>query len=174
MVQVSPDSVCLRDLIVQDADQIRRIFGSSTLLPILEKQLCVNGEHEFGVTTTTRVWGVFLHPDPGNLVGIANYHHYDNENHRTEIGGFIAKDYRRQGIMRQAVEKLTKLCFERFNIHRIEATVEPDNKPAIGLVESCGFKREGDLLRERIHVDGSYRNVIMYSLLSTDDVSIVT
>ena len=45
--------------------------------------------------------------------------------------------------MSEAGEKVIKYAFEVMKLHRIEASIHPDNIASINLSEKLGFKREG-------------------------------
>ena len=66
--------------------------------------------------------------------------------HSDEIGYWLAKPFRGQGIMTEVVEKFTNHCFEYFpNLVRIEARVFSFNKGSVRVLEKAGFQKEGFL-----------------------------
>jgi ribosomal-protein-alanine N-acetyltransferase len=56
-------------------------------------------------------------------------------------GGVAA--YAGQGYMTEAMRLLLREAFTRLDLHRIEANIQPGNKPSIALAERCGFELEG-------------------------------
>jgi RimJ/RimL family protein N-acetyltransferase len=98
------------------------------------------------------------------MVGMANYHARHPGNRRLAVGWIVARPWRRQGIMREAMPALLGHCFDSLAAHRIEAHIEPENIPSVRLAESLGFMREG-LLRDWMFVDGTPRSVYLYALL---------
>jgi [ribosomal protein S5]-alanine N-acetyltransferase len=56
-------------------------------------------------------------------------------------GGVAA--YAGQGYMTEAMRLLLREAFTRLDLHRIEANIQPDNKPSIALAKRCGFELEG-------------------------------
>jgi RimJ/RimL family protein N-acetyltransferase len=166
--------VTLRELLPSDIDELARIFGTSPLLKVLETQLThpqrTSIDHPYaGNVPIFKAWGVTLAEKSSPILGIVNYHHLDFLNRRTEIGYFMAEPYRRQGIMKCAVLDVLKYCFETLDLHRIEATIEPQNVAAIRLAESCGFRKESGLLRDRIYVEQTFRSVVMYGLIRKEE-----
>ena len=56
-------------------------------------------------------------------------------------GGVAA--YAGRGYMTEAMRLLLREAFTRLDLHRIEANIQPDNKPSIALAKRCGFELEG-------------------------------
>jgi ribosomal-protein-alanine N-acetyltransferase len=56
-------------------------------------------------------------------------------------GGVAA--YAGQGYMTEAMRLLLREAFSRLDLHRIEANIQPGNKPSIALAKRCGFELEG-------------------------------
>jgi [ribosomal protein S5]-alanine N-acetyltransferase len=56
-------------------------------------------------------------------------------------GGVAA--YAGQGYMTEAMRLLLREAFTRLDLHRIEANIQPANKPSIALAKRCGFELEG-------------------------------
>jgi RimJ/RimL family protein N-acetyltransferase len=111
-------------------------------------------------------WGVVL-KDTGQFAGMVNYHTREPWNHRLTVGWILARPYWRQGLAREAMAELLDHCFTRLDTHRVEAEIEPENVASIRLAEHLGFQREG-VLRDRLLVAGSYRDIHLYGLLRPD------
>ncbi|KAL4272839.1 hypothetical protein GQ457_13G025500 [Hibiscus cannabinus] len=56
---------------------------------------------------------------------------------------------------------------ERPHLERLEALVDVENLGSQRVLEKAGFQREG-VLRKYIFLKGRSRDVVMFSLLSTD------
>lgn len=48
-----------------------------------------------------------------------------------------------RGLMSEAVSAVLTYAFRDLGLHRIEANIQPDNKPSIALVKRLGFRKEG-------------------------------
>jgi ribosomal-protein-alanine N-acetyltransferase len=60
------------------------------------------------------------------------------------------------------------LCsFSVWRLHRLEAAWIPTNHASIGLLESCGFTREGDA-REYLCINGIWQDHLLYARLKDD------
>ena len=58
-------------------------------------------------------------------------------------------------------------CFFVVGLHRIEATIRPENHASRRVVEKLGFRDEG-LRRRSLHIDGSWRDHLCYALTAED------
>ncbi len=58
-------------------------------------------------------------------------------------------------------------CFTTVGLHRIEATIRPENRASRRVVEKLGFHEEG-IRRRCLHVDGAWRDHICYALTAED------
>lgn len=82
-----------------------------------------------------------------------------------EIGIFIGdKDYWGKGYGTDAMEALTRFCFEQLNMHKVRLRVHAFNERARHCYEKCGFQVEG-VLREEIFSRGQYHDDIAMGLL---------
>ena len=52
-------------------------------------------------------------------------------------------------------------------VHRVEATVLPENAASISVLENVGFHYEGELVRS-INIDGQWRDHFLYALTSEE------
>lgn len=72
-----------------------------------------------------------------------------------------------QGWGRKSLQFVKKYCFESLNCHRLWLDVFDFNKRAQYLYQSEGFVKEG-LLRECYYMNGSYRSLILMSMLKSE------
>ena len=97
----------------------------------------------------------------GEVVGIVDLCSFDPRHNRAEIGVVIRKEYRRQGIGRQALAMLEKHSFNLLGIHQLYALVREDNTSSISLFRSCGSLQVG-CLKEWYRSGMGYRNVLVF------------
>jgi ribosomal-protein-alanine N-acetyltransferase len=56
---------------------------------------------------------------------------------------YVGAPYARQGLMTEALLLLLRHAFVNLRLHRVEANIQPTNRPSIALVRRCGFELEG-------------------------------
>lgn len=81
---------------------------------------------------------------------------------RAEIAYDIAPQYWRRGIATRACASVTAWALQQLGFARIQATVLDTNLASVGVLERCGFEREG-LLRHYRQVRGEPRDFWMYA-----------
>jgi ribosomal-protein-alanine N-acetyltransferase len=105
--------------------------------------------------------------DTNQLIGSIGFSSHIKHHHRIELSYDLAKDYWRKGIMTKAIKAVSKYCFEKMPINRIEAFVHKNNIHSLTLLEKCGFHQEGLLRQHRFHIN-KYVDVFIFSLLKND------
>jgi ribosomal-protein-alanine N-acetyltransferase len=72
------------------------------------------------------------------------------------------------GVATSAVALVVDHCFATAGLHRIEATVRPENQASIRVLTKLGFREEG-LFRRYLDVSGGWRDHLCFAL-TTEDV----
>ncbi len=67
----------------------------------------------------------------------------------------------------RGVAELLDIGFGPLGLHRIWATVHPDNSAGIRVLEKAGLRYEGRL-RDHYRVPGGWRDSLLYAVLATD------
>ncbi len=99
------------------------------------------------------------------LIGMVGL--YDiNWIHRTcEIGIFIGnKDAKGMGYGKEACMLIENYAFEYLNLRKIKLSVVSENKAAIHMWESLGYKKVGEYIKERF-IKGEYKNLTIMEKL---------
>lgn len=73
------------------------------------------------------------------------------------IGYWVPSDLVGAGVASTAAALAVDHCFNQGGLHRIEATVRPENVASIGVLCGLGFREEG-LFRRYLHVAGEWRD----------------
>ncbi len=102
------------------------------------------------------------------LIGICSFNSIDIVNHRAEIDGELLYEYWRKGFGIEGFLALIHFGFEMMNLHSITSKVFTENKTVVSLLEKFGFEKEGRL-RDRIFVDGEYKDMYLYSVLKGEE-----
>jgi ribosomal-protein-alanine N-acetyltransferase len=83
------------------------------------------------------------------------------------IGYWIGAPFARRGYMRSAVRAVLPFAFDTLRLHRLEAACIPRNAASVGLLESCGFTREG-YARQYLCINGLWQDHLLYARLHED------
>jgi [ribosomal protein S5]-alanine N-acetyltransferase len=84
------------------------------------------------------------------------------------IGYWVASHVIGGGVAPAAVALVVDHCFTLAGLHRIEATVRPENTASLRVLEKLGFRQEG-LFRRYLDVAGAWRDHLAFGL-TTEDV----
>ncbi|ULE31288.1 GNAT family N-acetyltransferase [Mycobacterium sp. IDR2000157661] len=85
------------------------------------------------------------------------------------IGYWVARSFVGGGIATAAVALGLDHCFSRVSLHRVEATVRPENAASRAVLAKVGFREEG-LLRRYLEVDGAWRDHLLVAI-TVEEVS---
>lgn len=83
------------------------------------------------------------------------------------IGYWMGQPFVRRGYMTAAVKAVLPFAFATLRLHRVEAACIPSNDASIGLLEKCGFTREG-YAREYLCINGVWQDHVLYARLQHD------
>jgi ribosomal-protein-alanine N-acetyltransferase len=101
------------------------------------------------------------------LIGICGFNSWSPTHRHAELAYELAPQYWRRGYMRRAVNAVLQRGFATVRLNRVHAFVMTSNLPSIGLLERCGFIREGVLRQFRI-ARGTPRDFYAYAQLAQD------
>ena len=71
------------------------------------------------------------------------------------------------GYMTEAVKRVVDFGFSELGLHRIFATLAPDNLASARLLEKVGMQREGHM-RGHKYIKGQWRDSLLYAILESD------
>lgn len=83
------------------------------------------------------------------------------------LGYWVAKQFTRQGYMRETIEAVVHHAFAQLDLSRIEAACLPENTPSRGVLEKSGFKYEG-VAQSYLQIDGRWRTHVLFAALRSD------
>ncbi len=83
------------------------------------------------------------------------------------IGYWVAEDRSGQGVATAALALGLDHCFGPVGLHRVEATVRPENLASQAVLRHCGFREEG-LLRRYLDVDGAWRDHLLVGITAEE------
>ena len=71
------------------------------------------------------------------------------------------------GVITAAVALALDHCFDVVGLHRMEATVRPENAASIRVLEKLGFRQEG-LFRRYLEIEGAWRDNFCYAMTADE------
>jgi RimJ/RimL family protein N-acetyltransferase len=101
------------------------------------------------------------------LLGAIGIGRFDWDDHKAEIGYWIAREARRRTVGARATRVLARWALTDLGLERLELLANPDNEASQRLAERAGFGREG-LLRSYRRRRGRREDLVMFSLLAED------
>ena len=83
------------------------------------------------------------------------------------VGYWVASRSTSGGVATAAVALVVDHCFTLGGLHRLEATVRPENLPSLRVLEKLGFRQEG-VFQRYLDVDGAWRDHLCFALTTED------
>ena len=106
--------------------------------------------------------------EDGAIVGGININEIVRGAFRSGYLGYqIGAPYARRGYMTEALDLTLRLAFGPLRLHRVEANIQPGNRPSIALVRRAGFRREGFSPRY-LKIGGRWRDHERWALTVED------
>ncbi len=103
----------------------------------------------------------------GAFVGDCGLKILESDIRLAEIGYTIARADWNKGYATEVIRALTAYAFASSPIHRITASVDPENTGSCRALEKAGYRREG-LFRQSIWFKGSWADDAIYARLRED------
>ena len=96
----------------------------------------------------------------------------DDGQHREEVGDDRALLARRggidgRGIVLEACQRLLEVGFGWFNLHRIWASTDSENRASQRVLEKLGMRREAHFVQNEL-VKGRYRDTIVFAITAAE------
>jgi aminoglycoside 6'-N-acetyltransferase len=105
---------------------------------------------------------------PGDeLVGDVALHVEAADPRLAEIGFTFSRAAQGRGLAAEAVGAVLRHAFAVFGLHRVKAVVDCANRPAVRLLERCGFRREAHF-RQHAWFKGAWCDEYVYALLAEE------
>jgi RimJ/RimL family protein N-acetyltransferase len=102
----------------------------------------------------------------GQLIGDIRIYFLDGD-FQVEIGYTISLDYQGNGYAVEAVKAVIEYLFSDLMKHRVTASVDPDNKKSIRLLEKIGFRKEAHFIKSFRMYDIWYDDCV-YAILTDE------
>lgn len=130
-------------------------------------------KHQNGYSSYNRSFKLFLLTDKasGTIIGRCGIHNWNAGHRRAEVG-YVMEDeqYKKKGLMTEALEAVLEYGFRHMNLNRIEALVGAGNIPSLRLMEKFGFIQEG-LLRQHYFASDKFEDSLVFSKLYEEHIN---
>jgi RimJ/RimL family protein N-acetyltransferase len=90
-----------------------------------------------------------------------------DDDRRAEVGYWVRKDRRGEGIATRALRLLSGWAFDDLGFARVQLHTDVENVASQPVAEKAGYVREG-VLRAWLEIRGKPRDHVLYSVLSTE------
>jgi ribosomal-protein-alanine N-acetyltransferase len=174
-------SIYLRDLIEDDAEALttleyenRDFFQPFTSLrqenfyTIREQSKRIKMYQKGRKNDETYAKGIF-HRETNQLIGSITLSGIVRDVIQSAWLGYgLDQNQNGKGYTTQAIALMLDEAFQKLDLHRIEAGVQPHNLGSIRVLEKAGFQKEG-LSRQNVKINGEWKDHYLFAILSTDE-----
>jgi RimJ/RimL family protein N-acetyltransferase len=172
-IELRTRRLVLRPLRADDAPGMYAIYSdpqtmrywSARVIENLEAAASMLGDDlRLQLDGTAAFWAVVL-PQTGRVIGKFSLFRISPENRRAEIGYVLNRQFWGKGYGTELLRTMIDTAFDAYELHRLEADIDPDNAASLALLKKFGFREEGRF-RERWLMGAEWRDSIMMALLA--------
>lgn len=172
---IETEHLILKGLFPEDMSYIFNNFEKEKIKEILghrseEEYNKEEKKHQQGYASYNRSFLLFLicSKNSGKIIGRAGIHNWNKEHYRAEIGYVMEEeDYKRKGLMSEAVKAIIEYGFKELKLNRLEALVGKNNTASLRIIEKNNFVKEG-VLKQHYYLNNGFEDSIVFSLLAED------
>lgn len=173
--QLSTERLILRKIKVSDAEDMFEYahLEATTKYLTWRPHPNVNYTKEYLEYLSTRYavgdfydWAVIL-KKTGKMIGTCGFTRFDLPNNSAEIGYVLNPAYHGYGLATEAAHEVIRFGFDGLKLHRIEARHIPGNDASHRVMQKLGMRTDG-ILREAYLINGSYKSIVVCSVLRSD------
>jgi len=166
---LSTERLTLRQLAINDDQEIFKLRYDKEINKYLNREPSISNEDAriFIKNINDNIdknialyWAICLR-EKNMLVGTICLYNFSEEGFSCEIGFELLQDFQRQGIMKEAAEKVIDYTFNILQVQRIDANLHKDNQSSIKMLEKLSFLNSNK--NDEIHT-----NLISYHLSNTN------
>jgi ribosomal-protein-alanine N-acetyltransferase len=117
----------------------------------------------FVIEDTRLSTGSGSYPYSNNFAGVMSLHSIDIQNHRAEIGYWLAKEARGHGICTKAAEMITEYGLMTLGFKRIDGIVDVRNEPSKAALLKAGYEFEGIMKNYVTRRDGGQLDMALFA-----------
>ncbi|KAK4282859.1 hypothetical protein QN277_014186 [Acacia crassicarpa] len=166
--------ISLRPFRLTDADDFLLWAGDDQVTQNLRWKTCGSKEEALACIRDVCIphpWRRSICVDDRSIGFVSVFPWSGDERCKADLGYAIATKYWGQGIATIAVKMaVTQVWKDLPHLLRLQALTAPENKASHRVLQKVGFQREGQL-RKYGYFKGNLKDVVIYSLLSTDNIN---
>src|SRR6476660_2502855 len=146
------ERLILRQLVISDEQEILTLRSDSEINKYLDRQISntiddarnfINKVNENINKSDSLYWAITFNSN-NILVGTICLFGFSDENYKCEIGYELLTNFQKQGIMKEAVERVIDYAFNTIKVKKIEAFLHRDNQSSIKLLEKFSFRNSNE------------------------------
>src|SRR4029079_6296419 len=146
------ERLTLRHLIINDEQEIFTLRSDGEINKYLDRQLSntiddarnfINKINE-NINKNDSIYWAITFSDRKLMVGTICLFGFSDENGSCEIGYELLTNFQRQGIMKEAAEKVIDYAFNTIKVQKIEASLHRNNQRSIKLLERLSFSNSNE------------------------------
>lgn len=104
----------------------------------------------------------------GKIAGVINLNDIIQGSFQSASLGYYAfRPFAGQGLMREGLQLVLQYAFQKLQLHRVEANIQPDNAASIALVKQCHFTQEG-FSKRYLKIGDDWRDHERWALVAED------
>lgn len=162
----------LREIKAEDAESIFQMRSNERINQFIARPTMMDSKSAYELVEKCKkafedkqgiAWAGTLKKS-GVFIGSCGFNRIDHTNQRAEIGGELMVEKWGQYFAFEAVVAILNFGIRKLNLHSVEAKVDVNNRSAIFLMESIGFKKEAHF-REAMYFNDEYKDLAVYGLL---------
>lgn len=171
---IDPSRISLRPFKLTDVDDFLLWAGDDQVTQNLRWKTCDSKEEALTFIRDVCIphpWRRSICIDDRSIGFVSVFPWSGDERCKADIGYAIGVKYWGQGIATNAVKMAVTQVFKDLpHLLRLQAFTDVENKASQRVLEKVGFQKEG-LLRKYTYIKGNLKDLVIYSLLSTDHIN---
>ena len=174
MVEIRTERLLLREFTPEDHEETHKHTSNQQVVKFMDWGPYTEEEtHQF---INRRITEQTTNPRPkyklaltydDRIIGGCGITITSHESRQGALLFYMLPEYWGQGIATETAEALLDYGFNELKLHRIFATVDPENTASWKVLEKTGMRREAHLREER-RIRGEYRDRYIYSILKQE------
>ena len=167
------ENITLRKMNIDDASGVFAFNSQLENLkyvprtPFVEFQEGVEKTESFIAQMESRfaLWLTILDSDERQFLGYCGLFDIDVDARKAEIGYGLLQEFWGRGITSTATEKLVEYGFNKMNLNKIYAKIDPANVASKKVVQKLGFEKEG-MLKDDAFARGQFFDMENFAKLN--------